>query len=134
MQAYACDKRIRNHTYRRPRLKARPVTATRLGVSKKSRTCLGVSKRSRKLRVKRKNNQCPAEVRGDGKACYNRMRLFYAQLFWFNVRAILSKTPPSPRKSAGFTFLFFIPTTGSVRIAHYTCGYFSTARRGGLYV
>ena len=27
---------------------------------------------------------------------------------------------------------FFIPTTGSVRIAHYTCGYFSVARRAGL--
>ena len=40
------------------------------------RTCLGVSQRSRKLWVKRKNNQSPAEVRGDGKACYNRMRLF----------------------------------------------------------
>ena len=25
MQAYACDKRSRNHTYRRPRLKARGV-------------------------------------------------------------------------------------------------------------
>ena len=25
MQAYACDKRSRNHTYRRPRLKARAV-------------------------------------------------------------------------------------------------------------
>ncbi len=27
-------------------------------------------------------------------------------LFWFKIRAFLSKTPPSPRKSAGFIFLF----------------------------
>ena len=45
MQAYACDKRSRNHTYRRPRLKARPVTATRLGVSKRSRKQASVARR-----------------------------------------------------------------------------------------
>ena len=45
MQAYACDKRSRNHTYRRPRLKARPVTAPRLGVSKRSRKQASAARR-----------------------------------------------------------------------------------------
>ncbi|MBQ8479155.1 MAG: hypothetical protein IJ503_02075, partial [Akkermansia sp.] len=32
----------------------------------------------------------------------------------------------------GVHISFFIPTTGSVRVAHYTCGYFSVARSAGL--
>ena len=32
----------------------------------------------------------------------------------------------------GVHISLFIPTTGSVRVAHYTCGYFSVARFAGL--
>ena len=72
-------------------------------------------------------------MRGDGKACYNRMRLFYDQflLFWFKIHVILSKRLRHPASLRGAHF-FFIPTTGSVRDAHYTCGYFSVARCAGL--
>ena len=47
-------------------------------------------------------------MRGDRKAGYNRRRLFYDWLlsFWFNDRAFLSNTPLSPRKSAGFRYIF----------------------------
>ena len=47
-------------------------------------------------------------MRGDRKAGYNRMRLFYDWLLLlrYNISVYLSKTPLSPRKSAGFRYFF----------------------------
>ncbi len=97
--------------------KARTCVGDRELAQCKLAPCLGVSQRSRKLWVKRKYNQSPADVRGDRKAGFNRMRIFYDELlsFGLNVRTFLSKTPLSPREYAGFKYLFFI-TPGCARL------------------
>ena len=102
----------------RQRVICRAVWRTEGERNSKARTRAGDRELAQSKRAKaraalgkeKKNKQSPANVRGDRKAGYNRMRLFYDWLlsFGFNDRAFLSNTPLSPRKSAGFRYIFRI--------------------------